>query len=161
MAPELLRTCKQIRSEALPVHYGNNDFYLKLQLQRKEIKAALKALEEVVLLGGPKPFRSLEIHLGGEIWQQLGEILPLLEFIRATRFEPATKQYRLPEVEKRTGVRNETGYVDRWLRLKDKDRVQASRVLAKLLSSGRSVWDVACRSLRGFETHADPSPFCS
>ena len=147
------------------MYYANNDISLGLHLQTKQIEVPLKALKEIVLLGGPQPLRSLEIHLFGEIWQHLGEVLPLLEFMRATGFEPATKQYQLAEVDKRTGVRNEAGYVNPSVGLagnvsERKDATEASRVLAKHLRSGCSVWDVACRSLRGFETRADPSPFC-
>jgi hypothetical protein len=103
----LLCTCKQIRQEGLSAYYANNDIRGLIDLETKMMVEVVRELDAIVSTCGPKPFFNFQISFYHTVWPYLDKMLPLLELLRRTGFEPATKPYRLPEKSAWDGVKDE------------------------------------------------------
>ncbi|KAK5125769.1 hypothetical protein LTR85_012045 [Meristemomyces frigidus] len=82
--PALLRTSTQVRSEALPVYYGNNLFSLHLDLNRSDAIAGMCKWLEYVIAGchSINPFGGWKIRVSGTV---LLNLLPLSSFFELLR----------------------------------------------------------------------------
>ena len=67
----------------------------------------VRILNAIVSTCGPKPFSAFRIYFYRTPTHHLDKILPLLEMMRRTGFEPATKPYRLPEKSAWDGVKDD------------------------------------------------------
>ncbi|KAK5137460.1 hypothetical protein LTR08_008438 [Meristemomyces frigidus] len=93
--PPLLSAAPWIRKEAAPIYYGNMTVYVRCRLDPPTLGVAIRPITGIVGDCGTQPFKKgFLILIGGAVWQNLANILPLLEIMRATGFEPASKEYR-------------------------------------------------------------------
>ena len=105
--PNLLRTCKQIRSEATSILLADRDWNLHVSLKSNDIKSFVRKTHGLVAMQGPKPFKSFHFFVFSYVWPHLQNLLPLLQLMRGTGFEPANEDY-VPQPVSDYGKRFET-----------------------------------------------------
>ena len=85
----ILRTSKQIRSEALSVYYTTNSF--RVSLNRKDFPAFLTWLRNVAKTCGRQPFGGMKVVSYGRSEWLLDAMPHMLEVMRETGLEIATE----------------------------------------------------------------------
>ncbi|KAI7087245.1 hypothetical protein KC356_g4336 [Hortaea werneckii] len=93
--PALLKTCSLIRGEARPIFWGNvSKVFISCQPSSPQFKYTVEALTSVVKTCGKSPFKTITFYVTGSIRPHLINLLPLLEMMRATGFDPTDAEYR-------------------------------------------------------------------
>jgi hypothetical protein len=92
--PPMAQTSKEVRAEIIPMFYAKHEFTMLAISDRDFFKKMVQRLKNVVVpLCGPNYFTHLPIDVrGSSEWiyvNFLPQLLPLLELMRATGFEPA------------------------------------------------------------------------
>lgn len=92
----LLQTCKQIRKDASPMWYKAQSFCMYAGEEPDKVAIYVGKLRSVIDRCGPNPFKKFYFCIPAQysLWPKLDEILPFLDFIRETGFEPATEEYK-------------------------------------------------------------------
>ena len=64
------------------------------RLQSATVATTARKIKMIAERFGPKPFGDFKILMIGPVWLRLDTLLPLLETMRATGFEPATEDFK-------------------------------------------------------------------
>ncbi|KAI6797774.1 hypothetical protein KC363_g288 [Hortaea werneckii] len=92
--PALVKTCRWIRSEARPMFWGNQTrVKARLNPVSPGFKITVEALASIVKTCGKAPFKEISFWIFGPIRPCLTNLLPLLEMMRATGFDPTAEPY--------------------------------------------------------------------
>lgn len=91
--PGLLLTCKQIRSEATSIFYGTRRWKMSLRLGADTMIHFVSRMRDLVAMHGSNPFMGIHINVTHHVWPHLQNMLPLLELMRETGFDPARERY--------------------------------------------------------------------
>lgn len=79
----------------MPVYFrALGNFTLFTYLDRVSFDKVAKRLAGIVLICGPKVFETFTLDLFGAVWPNLESLLPMLELMRVTGFEPAAVEYK-------------------------------------------------------------------
>lgn len=93
--PALLKTCRWIRSETRPIFWGNTSkVFISCQLSSPRFKYTVEALTSIVKTCGKSPFKNITFFVTGSTRPHLINLLPLLEMMRATGFDPTNAEYK-------------------------------------------------------------------
>lgn len=93
-APILRIQCKQIEDEAACIYYGSVNVSFTASLLEEKWAMFLQNLRAIVHTCGQHPFKGFHIVIMGQVWERLDNLLPLLEFMRSSGFEPACATYQ-------------------------------------------------------------------
>lgn len=92
--PALLRTCHLIRDEAKSLFWGNIPTVSVLcRLKGPKFQCVVETLAFVVKTCGKTPFKKISFKVRGPTRPYLINLLPLLEMMRATGFDPTDYSY--------------------------------------------------------------------
>ncbi|KAI7331231.1 hypothetical protein KC367_g8743 [Hortaea werneckii] len=92
--PALIKTCRWIRSEMRPIFWGNMPgINLMFSLSSPRFKYTIETLTSIVNTCGKSPFKKISFYVTGSTRPHLINLLPLLEMMRATGFDPANGTY--------------------------------------------------------------------
>ncbi|GAB1738568.1 hypothetical protein NU219Hw_g3372t1 [Hortaea werneckii] len=92
--PALIKTCRWIRSETRPIFWGNMpEVSVRLTLSSPKFKDTVEALTSIVKTCGKSPFKEMSFYVHGSTRPHLINLLPLLEMMRATGFDPTNGTY--------------------------------------------------------------------
>ncbi|KAI7221453.1 hypothetical protein KC333_g1752 [Hortaea werneckii] len=92
--PALLKTCRWIRSETRPIFWGNMPgVYATFSLSSPRFKYTVETLTSIVKTCGKSPFKKMSFYVLGPTRPHLINLLPLLEMMRATGFDPTNGTY--------------------------------------------------------------------
>jgi len=94
--PGLLGVSKQIRHEAWKMYYAGNTFHLIEGSSAAGFTDGVRTIRTVVAACGPKPFRQFNV-IHSNYCLCLHSLLPLLELMHESGFEPATATYTGPD----------------------------------------------------------------
>lgn len=101
--PGLLFSSKEIRMEALRMYYESNKF--NIIVAKGELKPAMRRLVNLVQEFGKGLVIDMEIRFRkANFWDDLSDLLPLLEVMRDPGFEPARTQY---DFDAKNGVKHQ------------------------------------------------------
>ena len=92
--PALIKTCRWIRSEMRPIFWGNMPrVALMFSLSSPKFKHTTETLTSIVKTCGKSPFKKISFWVTGSTRPHLINLLPLLEMMRATGFDPTNGTY--------------------------------------------------------------------
>ena len=74
--------------------YKKHQVFCGIHLDSTRLVALLQKIPQVISVCGPAPLMKFKLHFIGSVWEHLQFLLPLLEFMRSTRFEPADQEYQ-------------------------------------------------------------------
>ncbi|KAI6912542.1 hypothetical protein KC318_g8222 [Hortaea werneckii] len=93
--PALLKTCRWIRSETRPIFWGNMPtVFADIRLCSPRFKSTVETLTSIVKTCGKSPFKKISFYVTGSTRPHLINLLPLLEMMRATGFDPTNGKYQ-------------------------------------------------------------------
>ncbi|KAI7318944.1 hypothetical protein KC315_g9889 [Hortaea werneckii] len=94
LQPALLKTCRWIRNETRPIFWGNMPgVYATFSLSSPRFKYTVETLTSIVKTCGKSPFKKMSFYVLGPTRPHLINLLPLLEMMRATGFDPTNGTY--------------------------------------------------------------------
>lgn len=92
--PALLKTCRWIRNETGPMFWGNiPEVRAACDLSSAGFRYTVDALTTIVKTCGKSPFKKISFYVLGSTRPHLINLLPLLEMMRVTGFDPTTGSY--------------------------------------------------------------------